>query len=142
MENLKNSYPITSVFAVVMVKEGFILVHDKDKPAPIMYKNPGGMIEPGETPLQALERELTEECRGLPVRSAKKFLMVNNHRRGISIEFFIIREPGISVSQIEAGGEVDILKAVSKKEVEIMLSYGDIVPQHGIAIKAALEKFF
>lgn len=140
---MKTLYPVTAIFAVALVKEGFVLVHDSDKPAPIRFKNPGGQVEIGETPMQALEREISkEECVGLATRTAKEFFVIDNHKKQFSILFYFISEPEISVSEIQKGAEIDILKAVPKKEVEIMIAWGDILPQHATAIMKAVERFF
>ncbi len=54
---------MVQVVAAVIERDGRILVCRRrpDQPHPLKWEFPGGKIEPGETPQQALERELEEE---------------------------------------------------------------------------------
>jgi len=54
---------MVQVVAGVIEREGRILICRRraDQTHPLKWEFPGGKIEPGETPVQALERELEEE---------------------------------------------------------------------------------
>ncbi len=58
------------VVAAVVEREGRILIGQRrpEQSHPLKWEFPGGKVEPGETPAQALSRELEEE---LGIRSAE-----------------------------------------------------------------------
>ena len=58
------------VYAVMKYKGGFILVQKGKGPFKGRWDLPGGKLDFGETPIEALEREILEET-GLKLKSAK-----------------------------------------------------------------------
>jgi len=61
---MKREYPagpIVGVAAVVFSEEGVLLVKRDQEPGRGQWSLPGGMVELGETLVQAIERELLEE---------------------------------------------------------------------------------
>jgi 8-oxo-dGTP diphosphatase len=68
--NDKNKLPVVYVVAAIFQnKKGEILLiqRPKDKPMAGLWEFPGGKIEPGEIPEEALVRELNEEIALTPV---------------------------------------------------------------------------
>jgi 8-oxo-dGTP diphosphatase len=89
---------IEVVAAVVLDDRGVLLCQRPDGPhLPLMWEFPGGKIDPGESPRQALERELHEE---LAVDSSigAQVAEVEHHypEKSVRIRFFaaaIVGEP-------------------------------------------------
>jgi 8-oxo-dGTP diphosphatase len=54
---------VTTVVAAVIERDGRILIGQRrpDAPHPLKWEFPGGKVEPGESPSDALTRELKEE---------------------------------------------------------------------------------
>jgi mutator protein MutT len=79
-ERTQDIFANYEVVAAVIEREGKLLCAQR-KPGgdlPLKWEFPGGKVEPGETRLEALERELREEL-GLRIR-AGSFLMTVRHR--------------------------------------------------------------
>jgi len=57
-----NSQPIAAVAALVRRDERILLVKRRHPPNQDLWVLPGGKIQWGETAVQALEREIMEEC--------------------------------------------------------------------------------
>ena len=81
---------IEVVAAVVIRAQGVLLCQRPDGPhLPLLWEFPGGKIDPGESPRQALERELREE---LDVSSsiASRVATVEHHypEKSVRIQFF------------------------------------------------------
>ena len=84
------------VAAALIVRDGEVLIGQRraDQPMASLWEFPGGKIEPGESPQQALARELSEE---LGVRAEVGPLVVrirHHYRRGgaVDLQFFAVRE--------------------------------------------------
>jgi 8-oxo-dGTP diphosphatase len=80
----------------LIVRDGEVLIGQRrpDQPMALLWEFPGGKIEPGETPEQALARELNEELSihatiGEPVTRIR-----HNYRHGgaVDLRFFAVRE--------------------------------------------------
>ncbi len=100
IEPKANSHPdgfaIRFVAVALIVRGGEILIgqHRPDEPMALQWEFPGGGIEPGESPQQALARELQEELGitatiGPPVTRIR-----HNYRNGgaVDLQFFAVRE--------------------------------------------------
>ncbi len=75
-------------------REIFICQRRADQPMGLKWEFPGGKIEPGETPQQALARELSEEL-DIDATIGDRITTVHHvYRNGgvIEIEFFLVRE--------------------------------------------------
>jgi 8-oxo-dGTP diphosphatase len=84
------------VVAALIVRDGKILVcqRTKDQPLPLKWEFPGGKIEPGEQPHEALARELDEEL-GIRAAIGRKVATVQ-HTYGnggtVALQFFLVEK--------------------------------------------------
>ena len=84
------------VAAALIVRGGEVLICQRraDQPMALQWEFPGGKIEHGETPEQALARELHEEL-GIEARIGPRVTHVrHNYRHGgaVDLQFFAVRE--------------------------------------------------
>ncbi len=84
------------VVAAVIVKQGRVLVcqRTKHQTMPLKWEFPGGKIEEGEQPRDALRRELDEEL-GIRATIGDEIMRLQHrYPNGMSVElrFFIVRE--------------------------------------------------
>jgi 8-oxo-dGTP diphosphatase len=84
------------VAAALIVREGQVLIGQRrpDQIMALKWEFPGGKIEPGETPQQALARELHEELGIRAVVGAAITRIRHNYRHGgaVDLQFFAVRE--------------------------------------------------
>ena len=84
------------VAAGLIVREGQILIGQRrpDQVMALKWEFPGGKIEPGETPQQALARELHEEIGIQAVVGPAVTRIRHNYRNGgaVDLQFFAVRE--------------------------------------------------
>ncbi len=66
--------PVVEVAAGILIRSGDVLLGRRtvEQSFPLQWEFPGGKIEPGETPQEALEREFQEEV-GLQVRCGELY---------------------------------------------------------------------
>ncbi|MGD0938197.1 MAG: (deoxy)nucleoside triphosphate pyrophosphohydrolase [Terracidiphilus sp.] len=84
------------VAAALIVRDGEVLIGQRrpDQPMALMWEFPGGKIEAGESPEQALARELDEEL-GIHATIGPKVTHVrHNYRHGgaVDLQFFAVHE--------------------------------------------------
>ena len=84
------------VAAALIVRDGAVLIGQRrpDQPMALMWEFPGGKIEAGESPEQALARELDEEL-GIRATIGPKVTRVrHNYRHGgaVDLQFFAVHE--------------------------------------------------
>lgn len=84
------------VAAALIVRDGEVLIGQRraDQPMALLWEFPGGKIEPGESPQQALARELKEELGIEAVVGAAVTRIRHNYRHGgaVDLQFFVVRE--------------------------------------------------
>ncbi|MGA7156320.1 MAG: (deoxy)nucleoside triphosphate pyrophosphohydrolase [Acidobacteriaceae bacterium] len=75
-------------------RELFICQRRAGQPMGLKWEFPGGKIEPGETPAQALARELSEELDIIATIGPHITTVHHTYRNGgaIEIDFFLVRE--------------------------------------------------
>lgn len=82
--------------AALIVRDGEVLIGQRraDQPMALLWEFPGGKIEPGESPQQALARELKEELGIEAVVGAAVTRIRHNYRHGgaVDLQFFVVRE--------------------------------------------------
>ncbi len=84
------------VAAALIVRESEVLIGQRrpNQPMALLWEFPGGKIEPGESPQQALARELQEEL-GIQATVGPKVIHIrHNYRHGgaVDLQFFAVRE--------------------------------------------------
>lgn len=84
------------VVAALIVKDGKMLVcqRTRHQTMPLKWEFPGGKIEDGEQPQNALRRELDEEL-GIDAQIGEEVAHIRHHyKTGSSVElrFFVVRE--------------------------------------------------
>ena len=84
------------VVAALIVKDGAILVcqRTRHQPMPLKWEFPGGKIEDGEQPRDALRRELGEEL-GIDAKVGDEVARIqHDYKNGGSVElrFFLVQE--------------------------------------------------
>ncbi len=70
-------YPIPAVSGFVVSQNAVLLVKRNQEPAKDMWAFPGGVIQTGELPEEALKREVFEEC-NIEI-AVRQFLKVQSH---------------------------------------------------------------
>lgn len=100
---------------------------------------PGGMIEPGETPMQAAKRECEEEL-GIKVKKTKKICVVTTLFPETSVHFFM----GYGLTKTESKGweKIGAVKKVSLKQLYQLALDGKISdPRAVVAVLKLFKKF-
>jgi len=142
---LKSRFPISAVFAITIVKEGFVLIHEANTRPPILWKNVGGRLEKPteddvEIELEGIKREFEEETKmKLPRSKFEEFTVVDVERGNYSILFYIVEITDIYFSELRKGDEVEEMKFVSRKQLQEMISMNQIVGNHARALQEYLE---
>lgn len=84
------------VAAALIVRGGEVLIGQRgpDQPMALQWEFPGGKIEPGESPEEALGRELYEELGIRATIGAPVIRIRHNYRHGgaVDLQFFAVRE--------------------------------------------------
>jgi 8-oxo-dGTP diphosphatase len=85
---------VRHVVAALILRDGKILIcqRSKSQPMALKWEFPGGKIEPGEQPEEALKRELMEEL-GINAEIGRKVADVHHiYRRGnsVALQFFVV----------------------------------------------------
>jgi len=84
------------VAAALIVRDGEVLIGQRrpNQPMALLWEFPGGKIEPGESPQQALARELHEELGIKAAIGAHVIRIRHNYRHGgaVDLQFFTVRE--------------------------------------------------
>ena len=87
---------IRAVVAALILRENQVLICQRrqGQPMEMQWEFPGGKIEPGETPEQALRRELQEEL-GIDATIGNSIAnVVHNYRNGgaVHLQFFTVHQ--------------------------------------------------
>lgn len=108
------------VAAALIVRSGEVLICQRrpDQPMALQWEFPGGKIEAGESPEQALARELNEEL-GITARIGARVTHVrHNYRHGgaVDLQFFAVED---------FSGEIEnrIFQQVKWAKLETLTSY-------------------
>ncbi len=98
-QNLNGRSPgpaLRFVAAALIVRDGLVLIGQRrpDQPMALQWEFPGGKIEAGESPEQALARELTEELGIQATVGARVTRIRHNYRHGgaVDLQFFAVNE--------------------------------------------------
>ena len=97
---LSNSRPLGPalrfVVAGLLVRDGLVLICQRrpDQPMALQWEFPGGKIEPGEGPEEALLRELNEELGITATIGGHVTHIRHNYRHGgaVDLQFFAVQE--------------------------------------------------
>jgi 8-oxo-dGTP diphosphatase len=91
-----NGPALRFVAAALMVRGGEVLICQRraDQPMALLWEFPGGKIEPGESPEQALARELDEELGIQAVIGPHVTHIRHNYRHGgaVDLQFYAVHE--------------------------------------------------
>lgn len=137
----KNSAVVFVIIEKVFGHEGkILLLQEKDRPEPRMWKLPGGGIDEGEWSEVTAYREVHEET-GLLIKTLcddnKIFDEVIKGRFG-SYRFIVYRGEYMCGTTL-VGDEVERIGFFSREEVEILIEKKKIVSTHIIPLKKYLE---
>ena len=89
-------WPVKRVVAAVIFKDGKVLVcqRTRHQTMPLKWEFPGGKIEEGEQPRDALHRELDEEL-GIDAKIGQEVSRLRHEYPGggaVELRFFVVRE--------------------------------------------------
>ncbi len=126
------------VAAALIVRDRQVLIGQRraDQPMGSLWEFPGGKIEPGESPQEALARELAEEL-GIHAEVGPAVTRIRHHyRRGgaVDLQFFAVRE---------FTGEIDnqIYQQVRWVNLEDLTGYEFLAADRGLIRDLAAGKF-
>ncbi len=123
--------------AALIVRAGEVLIGQRrpDQPMGPLWEFPGGKIEPGESPQEALVRELTEEL-GIHADIGPPVTRIRHHYRhggAVDLQFFAVRE---------FTGEIDnqIYQQVRWVKLEDLPAYDFLAADRGLIKDLAAGK--
>jgi 8-oxo-dGTP diphosphatase len=125
------------VAAALIIREGEVLIGQRraDQPMALQWEFPGGKIEPGESPEQALARELDEELGINAVIGPRITRIRHNYRHGgaVDLQFFMVRE---------FSGEIEnrIFQQVLWTRIEDLTKYEFLIADRGLIRDLAAGK--
>jgi 8-oxo-dGTP diphosphatase len=125
------------VAAALMLRGDEVLICQRrpDQPMALQWEFPGGKIEPGESPEEALARELNEELGIDATIGARVTHIRHNYRHGgaVDLQFFAVYE-------FRGGIENRIFKDVRWVKLEDLPNYDFLVADRGLIKDLAAGK--
>ena len=125
------------VAAGLLVRDGEVLICQRrpDQPMALQWEFPGGKIEPGESPEQALSRELHEELGIAAVIGARVTRVRHNYRHGgaVDLQFY-------AVHSFEGQLENRIFRQVKWVKLEDLPEYDFLAADRGLIRDLAAGK--
>lgn len=137
---MKDNQQITTVSAVVVFNGKLLLLQRDDNPEikdPGCWQLPGGGVEDGETPDEAIKRELQEEISVIP--ASLRFLMSPS----ADINAYYARLSNEEAKNIKKGDEGKDLRFFSFEELSNIPLTGKlklVLETQGNALKSLLEE--
>jgi 8-oxo-dGTP diphosphatase len=132
-----NGPALRLVAAALILRDGHVLIGQRrcDQPMASLWEFPGGKIEPGESPQQALARELAEEL-GIRAEVGPAVTRIrHNYRHGgaVDLQFFTVRA---------FSGEIDnrIYQQVRWVRLEDLTGYKFLAADRGLIRELAAGK--
>ena len=125
------------VAAALIVRDGEVLIGQRrpNQPMALLWEFPGGKIEAGESPQQALARELDEELGIKAVVGPRVTRIRHNYRHGgaVDLQFFAVHE---------FTGEIDnrIFHQVRWTKLEELTNYEFLAADRGLIRDLAAGK--
>jgi 8-oxo-dGTP diphosphatase len=125
------------VAAALILRDGEVLIGQRraDQPMALQWEFPGGKIESGESPEQALARELDEELGIKAVVGPRVTRIRHNYRHGgaVDLQFFAVHE---------FTGEIDnrIFHQVRWTKLEELTNYEFLAADRGLIRDLAAGK--
>jgi 8-oxo-dGTP diphosphatase len=125
------------VAAALILRAGEVLIGQRrpDQPMALQWEFPGGKIESGESPEQALARELDEELGIKAVVGPRVIRIRHNYRHGgaVDLQFFAVHE---------FTGEIDnrIFHQVRWTKLEELTNYEFLAADRGLIRDLAAGK--
>ena len=134
--------PQLCVGAVVVSDERLLMVRRGRNPGAGKWSIPGGRVEPGETPEQAVSRELTEET---GIRGACEGLMGSLERQGPGYHFVILdyRMRPVGTGDPVAGDDAAEVAWVPLGEVTgraLVEGLGRFLEMHGVIVASETSR--
>ena len=83
--NEKNDFVIR-VYALIVNRNNEILLTDEYQLNTMMTKFPGGGLEFGESTIECLKREITEECNGQEIENIRHFYTTDVYQKALFYE--------------------------------------------------------
>lgn len=118
-------------------KGKILLLHEKGKPAPALFKMPGGTVEEGEALGRALAREIKEETGIEAIACGDEF-----YKKNLKTHKFVAFRVQYVSGEISLGEEIEKIELFSPEEAMMMLRHKKIVPTHAEPLKRFLELYY
>lgn len=134
---------LAAVFVIIEKVPGhedkILLLQEKNRPEPRMWKLPGGTVEEYEWPEVTAYREIQEETGLLMKRLDSEDKIFDEERKSRTGQYrFIVFRGEYMRGTTLVGDEVERIGFFSKKEVETLIEKNKIVPTHIPVLKKYL----
>ncbi len=122
-----------SVFGIIEILNKILLVIDKNKPLPNMWKLPGGKANTGEYPELTLTREIMEEI-GINIERPLETDVIFKKKVSEDGHIFMVYTTRYYVGEVSIGEEIEKAKLFSLEQIKPMILQNEILPRHAMAL--------
>ena len=108
-----------------------LLIQDKNKPEPRMWKLPGGKNESGEWPALVVVREISEEI-GIVIHQPLDTDII--FKKAETSHLFAVYAVPHYQGNVKAGAEIERAEFFTADQIKLMIRNNQILPRHAMAL--------